>query len=444
MAAMSRKLNRGSHILFALLFAVSCSDEKDEGDVEQTGVRAIDVCATELSGQCGDACGSDAACPDGLFCSDGECTAECTPTVGCNGTCQSDGRCNGTIQTVVDAPGGSIDDGTILVADGDETGGSPGDFEECATSSASGELTPVVMYVMFDRSSSMANNNKWQAATSALQSFYEDPASANLGVAYAVFPSEVNDCADPACDRDACGVPVVPLGTLTAAAGDPQEVALVEALVNDQPGDGSGRTPMDIALGGAVDWAVDHQDANPNVAAVVVLVTDGEPTGCNQDIRDIANIARDGFEAHSVRTYAIGLEGSNEGQMDQIASAGGSGDGIFIGGANDAAQALRDALGQIRGEIASCDLLVPEPPPGATLNRDQVNVQLTLGGDEVVLAQVSGADACGMDAAWHYNNDGTRILLCPAACDAVQADSASQIDVVLGCAANQVPPRLAR
>ncbi len=443
---MSRKFGIGSGLALVLLLAVSCSDEKGGDDATQTGMQTIDVCATELAGECGDACDSDDGCPDGQFCSDGECTAECTPSVGCNGNCQSDGRCDGTLQTVVESPG-AIDDGTILIADGETSGTSgnvSGGFEECATSSASGELTPVVMYVMFDRSSSMEQNNKWQDATGALQSFFEDPTSADLGVAYAVFPSEVNGCADPACDRGACAVPVVSLGTLTAEAGDPQEQALVQALVNDQPGDGSGRTPMDIALGGAVDWAVDYQDANPDIAAVVVLVTDGEPTGCNTNIGAIADIARSGFTDHDVRTYAIGLEGSNEGQMDQIASAGGTGDGIFIGGAGDAGQALRDALAQIRGEIASCDLLVPEPPNGATLNKDQVNVQLTLGGDAVVLAQVGGADDCGDDASWHYNNDETRILLCPAACDAVQADAASQIDVVLGCAANQVPPPIAR
>jgi hypothetical protein len=53
-------------------------------------------CATVYRDQCGTRCaGDDGACPAGLFCGDGACTAQCTPESGCDAgqTCSPRGRC---------------------------------------------------------------------------------------------------------------------------------------------------------------------------------------------------------------------------------------------------------------------------------------------------------------------------------------------------------------
>ncbi len=436
--------------LVAAFAATSCGDEKkDEGTVDSAGTKVVEVCGAQLT--CGDVCVADTSCPSGQFCDDdGKCYAECTEDVGCMGECMANGRCAGERQIVVDGPNNS-DNGPLLVGDDDTSapisGGDGTSFEGCATDSASGQLTPVALYVMFDRSSSM-EGQKWMQATTALRAFYQDPASADLNIAHAVFPSEVNGCNDPVCDVGACAAPVVAIGKLTAEAApnDAQEAALVAAIDNDQPGDGSGRTPTYPALAGSLQWAEGYQAQNPSSAAVVVLVTDGEATGCSTtDTGSIAGLAADSLASAGVRTYVIGLEGSSENQIDQIAAAGGTGEGIFIGGGGDAGQQLLDALGQIRGDVASCDLQMPKPASGV-VDPAKVNVELTLSGGAVSLAQVAGADDCEDVAGWYYNNNNTptRIQLCPATCDAVQRDAMSRIDIVLGCATNMVPPTLAR
>lgn len=76
---------------------------------------------------------------------------------------------------------------------GGSTGGSGG---SCAGSSVKGELIPLDMYIMLDKSGSMAdktgaNGNgpaKWDAVSTALKAFFQDPGSDGLGVGIQFFP----------------------------------------------------------------------------------------------------------------------------------------------------------------------------------------------------------------------------------------------------------------
>src|SRR5690606_11450943 len=130
-------------------------------------------CENELKGDCGDSCIEDTQCPAGQFCDDGSCTAECTG-IGdqCEGTCTSQGRCNGTVKTEVSyLP--PVDTGSgILVP---EPGGVSPNGEACATGVASAAIANVNMFIMFDQSSSMEQNNRWTNATNALVAFLQSP-----------------------------------------------------------------------------------------------------------------------------------------------------------------------------------------------------------------------------------------------------------------------------
>lgn len=427
----------------------SCGGDEASKD-GASGPRVLEVCGVSLT--CGDSCSDDEACPSGQFCSDGKCYAECTPTSGCNGTCQRDGRCAGQRQQVVES--GFESGGEPVLVGGSDDPSVSEELAECATSSASGQLSPVAMFVMFDRSSSMRQmvqgSTRWDVATDALVQFFQDPGSADLRVAYGVFPGATNGCDNMSCSAESCAQPVVPVGTLTAQSGgaDPHEQALVSYVNGDEAsteGLGLG-TPTSVALDGALRWAASYQDSHPGESATVVLVTDGEPTGCDTNIGNIANFASTALSSHGIRTYAIGLTGSREGDMNRIAQAGGTSSGIFIGDGENTGQQLLSALAQIRGEVASCDLQMPDPPPGAALDPNRVNIDLTLSNGSVTLAQVSGPAECGDVAGWHYddNQRPRRILLCPATCDAVQRDRMPTINVVLGCISNTVPPNIAR
>lgn len=83
-----------------------------------------------------------------------------------------------------------------------------------------------------------------------------------------------------------------------------------------------------------------------------------------------------------------------------------------------------------------CELLVPEPPEGETLDPNKVNVTFTPAGETEALPpfpRVPGAGDCGSEGAWYYDDPSApaRILLCPEACDL--AASGGKLDIALGC-----------
>jgi hypothetical protein len=97
-------------------------------------------------------------------------------------------------------------------------------------------------------------------------------------------------------------------------------------------------------------------------------------------------------------------------------------------------------FGELAREVGAsaplpCELGVPQPEAGATLDPMLVNVLFTAPGatDEVAFPRVDGASACGQRSAWYYDDPAApaTIQLCPAACDVVAEGGA--LDVALGC-----------
>ncbi len=326
--------------------------------------------------------------------------------------------------------------------------------EVCAADVIAAELTPVNLFLMVDRSGSMAVNEKWSHATGALRTFLGDPLTHGLRVALRFFSDDepMAGCTMQGCSLDACAEPLVDVGTLsvTRGDGDTQEAQLLDAIDRTFPRSGLG-TPIYPALGGALKWAGVYQSEHPTEKTVVVLVTDGEPNGCNQDMRDISALASDAYAAFGVPTYAIGLEGSNEVQMDQIARAGQTERGIFVGSSGNAEQELLTALDAIRGQTMSCDFALPKASGGRDADSSRVNITLTSGAAPrgtaaVQLHRVDSQAACSdAGAAWYYDDPHapTRIHLCPAACE-LATERGRQIDVELGCVDTRREPQVAR
>jgi hypothetical protein len=331
---------------------------------------------------------------------------------------------------------------------GSSSGGSetldPG--KACATGTASAKLANVRMLVMFDRSSSMneeadeqTNASRWALASAALTSFFADPAAAGLQVALRFFPhdSPMAGCNDDDCSIAACAEPIVPLATLAAEPMDAHELALIAASVGAVPPRmGSQGTPISAALGGALSWASAQRLVAPEENAVVVLVTDGEPNGCDDNITNIATLASDALAASGVRTYAIGLTGSQESDMDAIAAAGGTTEGIFISDGATAKQELLDALAAIRGSVLDCDFEMPKATDGQKVDPSKINVNYTpAGGTRMTLGRVADAAACGAVPGWYYDNalTPTRIMLCPASCNSASVEVDATLEVQLGC-----------
>jgi len=350
--------------------------------------------------------------------------------------------------------------GGLMIGDDDGVGIDTGVVVDpttaCAKGTASATLSGVNMIVMFDRSSSMndpvgrrqAGNTRWSLTSNALKGFFASPDAAGLSLALRFFPHDkpADGCNQTGCSAAACAQPLVKLGTLTADAAptDMHEKALVDATNASSPGMAGQGTPIYAALAGALDWAKAQRKQTPNENSVVVLVTDGEANGCTEDIGAIAKLSKDAFDSDGIRTYAIGLTGSQESDMDQIAQAGGTDQGIFVSDGDNTEQDLLNALGAIRGQVLDCDFPVPEAKAGTEVNLSEINVNFTSSaGTTSTLGQVGSADKCTGTAGWYYDNPAvpTRIVLCPSACSAVTADSMAKLDILLGCATVKGTPK---
>ncbi|MBM4360352.1 MAG: VWA domain-containing protein [Deltaproteobacteria bacterium] len=316
------------------------------------------------------------------------------------------------------------------------TGSGSNDFGECASATVEGKPVPVTLFIMMDRSGSMLQDQKWANAQTALVAFFQNPESAGLKVALRFFPDDkpAAGCSAPSCSTDACATPLVGAGELNAlpAHSDPQQKALVEAVQATKP---DGQTPMSAALAGATKWA--KQNASPDQRTAVILITDGEPQGCDENIGNIAALAADARSTAGVLTYAIGMAGSKQSQLDQIAQAGGSDTAFLIDNGTVTTQ-LQAALKKIKVSQIACSFEVPtstDPTKPVDPNLVNVTTQKGPGGSPSVLPKVDGLAQCS-GAAWYYDNalQPTQILLCPAACKTAQADPDTVVKVVLGCA----------
>jgi von Willebrand factor type A domain len=338
--------------------------------------------------------------------------------------------------------------------------------DACATGTANASLAGVNMFVMFDRSTSMNDAtdmndrnspSRWTAASKALDAFFASTDAAGLKLALRFFPHDVPaaGCSQNGCNVAACAAPLVDLGTLMPepAPADAHEKALIDATAGATPaaragGNGggmmSGGTPISAALGGALQWAKAQHIKTPGENTVVVLVTDGQPNGCDEDIPTIAALASAALAADGTRTYAIGLTGSQEADMDQIAMAGGTTKGIFVADGANTTQDLVAALGGIRGAILDCDFPMPTPTKDTGVEPSLINVNFTpSSGAKSTLTQVANEAGCATTAGWYYDNaiNPSRIILCKSTCDTITADPMASLQILLGCPTSTNVPK---
>ena len=157
-----------------------------------------------------------------------------------------------------------------------------------------------------------------------------------------------------------------------------------------------------------------------------------------RDLRDRrrAERLRRGFQQHlgarrrrpgeERRHDAIGLEGSNTAQMDQLAQAGGTMQGIYIGNSANAEQELLAALNAIRGMVVSCDFPLPKPTdPSMAIDPAKINITFSpSSGAAGTLRQVPDEPSCATSKAWHYDMPQNR---CASSCALQYANSCAPI-----------------
>jgi hypothetical protein len=196
-------------------------------------------------------------------------------------------------------------------------------------------------------------------------------------------------------------------------------------------------TPTECGLRGMIDQCKAFTAA-AKLPCAAVLVTDGNPTECSQDTTVLSGVVAQGL-TDGVKTFVIGLPGSNLATLDLLAQAGGTTKAIDVSGGT---QAFITALNSIRTAVSigtklECEWTIPPPPKGQDFNKEKVNMTFTpKGGAPVDFGYVkSEADCAGATNAWHFDNeaDPKKILVCPAACDLLKNSSGAGMDVEFGC-----------
>jgi hypothetical protein len=356
---------------------------------------------------------------------------------------------------------------TVTVGQG--TGGS-GVGGGCVGTGNTAQKVPLDLFVMLDQSGSMdgitgSGESKWTVVTNAFNAFVAQPETAGIGMGLQYFglggaagcPSVPFCMTDVECG--ACGPCDLQFGVgicagaLASDSCNAADYATAEVPIQPLPGVAnaitaslgmhgpSTGTPTLPALQGAVTFASNWASQNPSHVTVVVLATDGIPEACDTNQANIEAAAAAGFNAMpSIRTFVIGVEDQSGGGLavlNGIAAAGGTGQAFLITADPNAEQAFLDALNEIQGAALPCAYVIPDPPMGEELDFGQVNVEYTPGGggQPSTISKVDNEAACGPAGGWYYDNpaDPAQIMLCPASCETIAADTEGQVKIVLGC-----------
>jgi hypothetical protein len=94
---------------------------------------------------------------------------------------------------------------------------------------------------------------------------------------------------------------------------------------------------------------------------------------------------------------------------------------------------ILEEIGRATREAVSCEIAIPEPPPGATLDVQRINVQVTASGSPFVVPQDSTHPCASGANGWQFSEDKKKIVLCGDACALVKSNQATKFNVGFGC-----------
>jgi hypothetical protein len=378
-------------------------------------------------------------------------------------------------------------------ADGGPSSGDGGTLPECAEAVYDAEQAPAAMLVIIDRSTSMAENNKWTFAAQAIVAALDQDVFDAMHVGLYAAPS--GNMTGPACMFNlpvACLAPPFPQIDLThAGAAKSSDAAGVRRAIKDwltfnAPDSSSfgGGTPLygatEAALGALGAWPGDG-------ARILLVVTDGsfscnqfsarpgfaDCNGCDRDWEDPRSVvdlvaAANQDADRPVQTFFVGVPGADTYDasgcyyppyrmrlaLSAMAHAGApahvpagcDGQSFTPAGAEPtlschvdmtqggfSAAALAETISYVRGEVLGCVFEMPEPPEGEVIDPDEVNVSYTADGVSVELARrADPGNPCTDTGCWDYTGDG-RVELHGKACADVKGGSSVQVRIVVGC-----------
>jgi hypothetical protein len=328
-------------------------------------------------------------------------------------------------------------------------------IDACNGQSVEAEPLPVDMIILMDRSISNSyaigsdeakpaaagSLTRWQVLTAAMEGLATDKSAAELGASITFF--NLNGGSDVAtnCDPKGYATPVVPLGLLSATGT--QIVAAMTAL---KP---AGLTPTVPALTGVFQYAMAEKKKDPTREKVVVMISDGFPTLCDQKApSDVANVIKEAAAAPiPIKTFIVGIgspttmDGAKF-NLQNYARAGNTGRPPFVmdetAGADGVKSQLIQTLLNISSSNLACDYEISPPSPDWTINVDEVKFTYTPSvGAVQEIPKVGSAGTCSSspNGGWYFDNptNPTKISVCPCTCTMFGAGKAT---VVYGCKPN--------
>jgi hypothetical protein len=320
------------------------------------------------------------------------------------------------------------------------------DSSTCAATVVTGELTPLDMYIMTDKSSSMIGQ-RWNDVKAAIKAFVADPTTVGIGVGIQYFPVLPQQYTSTCTSDSQCGAygpcwlsfcracatthystPAVGIAPLPGVAG-----AISASIDSTTP---FGGTPTGPALQGSVDYTSAWAQGHPGHKTVIVLATDGDPYSCTpSDINSIANIAAGALNGpHKILTFVIGV-GTSLTNLNAIANAGGTTKAYLVDAGGNVTQQFIQAMKDIQKKTLGCEYQMPKTDAGI-IDPNKVEIEITpSSGPTKTLNKLSDAGQCGSGDGFYYDNNSnpTKILLCPTSCNALQADPTAKVNISLGC-----------
>lgn len=383
------------------------------------------------------------------------------------GTGPSDGSGGGGLT----ASGGGAyddDDDSLTVEPLGGQSGKPGGGHVCEETSAGTELSPIYLAFAFDVSGSMGKldrpywwhdpERKWRPVVEATKAFFEEPGLERMNASMVLFPS-----GDDKCDSETYESPDVPMTELPSLAFG-EALSAYEEEVGDRLAGGRwrGDTPTFAVLEGAGRVWAELETTEESAARAVVLVTDGLPQGCKENLEDAVQAARELAE-RGISTYVIGIEnptvpptdlpsgwaswgcsggGGDEpcpppetlAALNEIAEAGGTGSAFLIDTSNPTStkEAFLGAVEDIRQRSFSCTVAIPPHPDGFTFAPDEIDVSVGVGGSS---ERLDYDEACSSERSWRYTNvEGERAIeLCPETCGSILSSTGAELQVNFLC-----------
>lgn len=361
----------------------------------------------------------------------------------------------------------------------------------CALFTEEAKQAPAALTIVLDRSSSMNQGNKWTAAQLAIVQAIDTAAFDNIALGLLAFPT--GDVPGPACLFGGtipvgCAVSALPqvqlADTLTAKSNQPGvRQQIYNYLGSNPPAAQGASTPGYAALQGAISAL---QLFPLQGTRALVFISDGgfdctsvaspsrpaypDTVGC-QDYEHPNNVVQLLTGAYNdpafpVRTFIVGVPGADTNNGDPnappysvrralsaFALAGSPNtvpagcDGSYLQGAGDPALschfdltqgnfnagALAQALAEARGKTLGCAFKLPEPSGGQSVDKNKVNVNVTIDGNSSTLPKRSNpGDSCTNDGCWDYDSSD-QVILIGKACEDIKKAKNAKVEILVGC-----------